>query len=74
MLKKVTSCLAVMLVAGATVLAGDVELDGVMCVVAKKAASEGKSADYKDGKVYFCCGGCAGTVAPRYRLALEHAD
>ena len=28
MLKKVSSCLAVMLVAGATVLAGDVELDG----------------------------------------------
>jgi hypothetical protein len=60
MLKKVFSCLAVLLVAGATVIAGDVDLKKVKCVVADKAATEGKSADYRDGKVYFCCGGCAG--------------
>lgn len=66
MLKKVSSCLAVLLVAGATVVAGDVDLKGVKCVVANKAATE-KSADYRDGKVYFCCGNCAGkfTASPK---------
>ena len=60
MLKKAFSCLAVLLVAGATVVSADVDLEGVKCVVAPKAANEGKSADYRDGKVYFCCGNCAG--------------
>lgn len=55
--------MAVLLVASATVVAGDVDLDGVKCVVAPKAANASKSADYKDGKVYFCCGGCAGKFA-----------
>ena len=59
-MKKLTSLLAVMLVAGATVIAGDVNLKDVKCVVANKAASADKSADYKDGKVFFCCGGCKG--------------
>ncbi|TWT53705.1 hypothetical protein Pla22_13370 [Rubripirellula amarantea] len=57
------SGLAVILVAAATVIAGEVELEGVKCVVAPKPATEGKSADYKEGKVYFCCGGCAGKFA-----------
>ncbi len=60
MIKKMMSCFAVLLVAAATVVAGDVSLEGVQCIVAPKPASEGKSADYKDGKVYFCCGGCLG--------------
>lgn len=63
MLKKVSVCLAVMLVAGATVFAGEVDLKGVKCVVANKDASADKSAKYKDGTVYFCCGGCAGKFA-----------
>lgn len=63
MIKKMFSCFAVLLVAAATVVAGDVNLDNVKCIVAPKPASEGKSADYKDGKVYFCCGGCAGKFA-----------
>lgn len=62
-MKKTISCLAVLLVAAATVVAADVDLEGVKCVVADKAATEGKSADYRDGKVYFCCGGCAGKFA-----------
>ncbi len=75
MLKKVSSCLAVLLVAGATVVAGDVDLEGVKCVVANKAATEGKSADYRDGKVYFCCGGCAGKFAEnqkKYAIKANH--
>lgn len=63
MLKKLTTCFAILMVAAATTVAADVDLDGVKCVVAPKAASESKSADYKEGKVYFCCGGCAGKFA-----------
>ena len=63
MLKKVSTFVAVMLVAGATVFAAEVDLDGVKCVVANKDANAGKSAKYKDGTVYFCCGGCAGKFA-----------
>ncbi len=63
MMKKALTCFAVLLVAGATVVAADVDLEGVKCVVADKAATEGKSADYRDSKVYFCCGGCAGKFA-----------
>lgn len=67
MLKKFATVFAVVLVAGATALAADVKLDGVKCVVATRDADATKSADYKDGKVYFCCGGCAGkfTKSPK---------
>ncbi len=57
------SALSVVIVAGVTVWADEVKLDGVKCVVAPKAAIASKSADYKDGKVYFCCGNCAGKFA-----------
>jgi len=41
------------------VVADEVKLDGIKCIVAKdKAAKSDKSVDYKDGKVYFCCGNC----------------
>jgi hypothetical protein len=75
MLKKVLSCLAIVLVAGATVVAGDVDLKGVKCVVIPKAAKISKSADYRDGKVYFCCGNCAGKFAAnqkRYAIKANH--
>lgn len=39
--------------------ADEVKLDGVKCIVNAKAdAKADKSVDYKDGKVYFCCGNC----------------
>ncbi|QDT58877.1 YHS domain protein [Stieleria bergensis] len=63
MKKIVASTLAILLVATATAWAGEVDLKEVKCVIAPKAASADKSADYKDGKVYFCCGGCAGKFA-----------
>ncbi len=62
-MKKFLSCAAVLLVASATVLAGEIDLKGVKCVVAPRDASMDKSADYKEGKVYFCCGNCAGKFA-----------
>lgn len=40
------------------------KLEGVKCVVAStKAVDETKSADWKKGKVYFCCGNCAKAFA-----------
>jgi YHS domain-containing protein len=74
MIKKAFTCLAVLLVAGATVVAADAELTGVKCVVADKAATEGKSADYRGGKVYFCCGGCAGKFAADTKKYAEKAN
>ena len=64
MKKVVLSFVAFLMVASVTSLAEAPEdatpdLKEVQCVVAAKAANATKSADYKDGKVYFCCGGCA---------------
>jgi hypothetical protein len=63
MLKNVLSGFAVLLVVAATVVAAEIKLDGVKCVVADRAANPEKSADFKGGKVYFCCGNCAGKFA-----------
>ena len=44
-------------------------------MVADKAANPEKSAEYKDGKVYFCCGGCAGKFAKtpkKFALKANH--
>ncbi len=60
MIRKAFSGLAVILIAAATVVAAEANLEGVKCVVAPKAASADKAVDYKGGKVYFCCGGCVG--------------
>lgn len=65
----ILSLFAVLMVASVTVvasetdLASDVNLEGVKCIVAPRDAQVSKSADYKEGKVYFCCGGCAGKFA-----------
>ena len=51
--------LTVMFVAG-TLIAEDakkVDLSKVKCVVSGKAINPEATADYKDGKVYFCCPG-----------------
>jgi len=61
--KGILSLFSVALIAGVTVWAEDVKLEGVMCVVAPKAAKADKSAEFKDGMVYFCCGNCAGKFA-----------
>jgi uncharacterized pyridoxamine 5'-phosphate oxidase family protein len=37
------------------------KLEGVKCIVNPKAAAKAEqSAEWKDGKVYFCCGNCKG--------------
>lgn len=57
------SACAVLVVAGMTGWADDVKLEGIKCVVAPRAANAKQAADYKEGKVYFCCGNCAGKFA-----------
>jgi len=63
MLKKTISVLAILLVAGATVVAAEVDFKKINCVIADKPVDTTKSVDYKDGKVYFCCGGCPSKFA-----------
>ena len=60
MFKRSFQVLAVMAIAAVTVVAGEIKLDGVSCVVASRDAQMSKSAEYKDAKVFFCCGGCLG--------------
>lgn len=74
MIKKFVGGAAVLLVACATVFAGDVHLEGVKCVVAPKDAKASNSADYKEGKVYFCCGNCASKFAAEPKKFTEKAN
>lgn len=74
-MKKLMSCLAVILVAGVTVIAGEVDLEGVKCVVANRDATADKSAEYKEGEVFFCCGNCAAKFAKdkeKYSVKANH--
>ena len=43
--------------AGVTAASAD-DLEGVKCPVSGKDVDEGATAEYKGGKVYFCCNGC----------------
>lgn len=61
--KSFVSFLCVGLIAGVTAWADEVSLEGIKCVVAPKPANASKSAEYKEGKVYFCCGNCAAKFA-----------
>ncbi len=74
MIKKLAGSVAVLLVACATVIGGDVSLEGVKCIVAPKDAKASNSADYKEGKVYFCCGNCAGKFAAEPTKFTEKAN
>lgn len=41
-------------------IAADTKIDfaKIKCLIADKSAVEDKSSEWKDGKVYFCCGNC----------------
>jgi hypothetical protein len=73
-MKTFMTFLAICFVASATVIAAGVDLKKVQCVVANKAATAGQSADYKNAKVYFCCGGCAGKFAANAKKYAERAN
>ncbi|MCC9602446.1 hypothetical protein LOC67_17995 [Stieleria sp. JC731] len=63
MRKVLASAFAVLVIAVATTVTADVSLDGVKCVVAPRPANPEKSVDYKEGKVFFCCGNCEAKFA-----------
>jgi YHS domain-containing protein len=73
-MKTFMTFVAICVVASATVIAAGVDLKKVQCVVANKAATAGQSADYKNAKVYFCCGGCAGKFAANAKKYAERAN
>ena len=50
----------VMLISSLVIAAEEVCLDGVNCLMQGKAAKADKHADYKEGKVFFCCDNCLG--------------
>jgi YHS domain-containing protein len=59
MMKRVLMALVVPALLVSAAFAADVNLKGVNCLIAgSKAAKEQCTADYKGGKVYFCCGNC----------------
>jgi len=74
MFKRSFQVLAVMAIAAVTVVAGEIKLDGVSCVVASRDAQMSKSAEYKDAKVFFCCNGCAGKFAKSPEKYTEQAN
>lgn len=54
------------MLAGAAVVAEEnaaIDLKDVKCVVAPRDAKADKSAEYKEGQVFFCCDGCKGKFA-----------
>ena len=73
-MKKAIASIAAVLVVAAATFAAEVDLKEVKCVIAPKAASASKSADYKDGKVYFCCGGCASKFASDTKKYAQKAN
>ncbi|MEO1525153.1 MAG: hypothetical protein AAFX06_06935 [Planctomycetota bacterium] len=73
MRKAIASVAAVLVVAAGT-FAAEVDLKDVKCLVAPKGANASKSADYKDGKVYFCCGGCVSKFTKNTKKYAEKAN
>ena len=61
-IRKVSMMLCAVLAVGFMAFAADEKTKPfkATCPVANKPAAEDKTADYKGGKVYFCCGDCAG--------------
>jgi YHS domain-containing protein len=55
----VIGTVSVLLLSFTVVLAEEVKLEGVKCLMNPKAAAKAdKSVDYKGAKVYFCCDNC----------------
>ena len=72
--KTILSCLAVLTIAGVTAIAGEINLENVKCIVAPRDAKVTQSADYKKGKVYFCCGNCAGKFSKETKKYASKAN
>jgi len=51
--------LALVAVATVSLVAAEIDLEGVKCIMNPKAAAKAdKSVDYKGGEVFFCCNNC----------------
>ncbi len=57
-MKRIVTALAIPALLAALVIASEVKLEGVKCVVSGEPVNASAATDYKDGKVYFCCTGC----------------
>ncbi|MBS0264315.1 MAG: hypothetical protein JSS02_20420 [Planctomycetes bacterium] len=63
-MRRVSLLVVMVCFALSTAYAADVKLDGIKCIMNAKAdAKADKAADYKGGKVYFCCDNCKGAFA-----------
>ena len=56
----IASVVAVLTICVTYALAEGVSLEGVKCLMAPKDAKQANAAEWKEGKVFFCCGGCKG--------------
>jgi hypothetical protein len=57
--RTVVAALACAVLFVATLAAADVQLKGVKCLLNPKAGAKAEqSVEYKEGKVFFCCGNC----------------
>lgn len=61
MLRRILFALALPATLAVLVFASDIKLEGVTCPISGQAVTASASADYKDGKVHFCCNDCPGT-------------
>jgi len=60
-MKRSVLALLVPMVFGVLLAAAEVKLEGVKCMISGEPVNASVSADYKDGKVYFCCPNCIKT-------------
>jgi hypothetical protein len=61
MLKKGLSAMALLAFVGLTISAVEIKLEGVKCLLNPNAdVKEETAVEYREGKVFFCCGNCAG--------------
>ncbi|MEL6108485.1 MAG: hypothetical protein AAFU85_20870 [Planctomycetota bacterium] len=73
-MKKALASVVAVLVVASTTFAAEVDLKDVKCLIAPKGANASKSADYKDGKVFFCCGGCVSKFTSNTKKYAEKAN
>tara|TARA_R110002049_G_scaffold4601_4_gene31866 strand:+ start:100867 stop:101331 length:465 start_codon:yes stop_codon:yes gene_type:complete len=74
-MRTITTALSVLLLGFASVNASEIDLKGIGCVMSGKEVSAETSSEYKDAKVYFCCGGCASGFAKnqaKYAVKANH--
>lgn len=60
----ICASLCCLVAVGTTIVAKEISVEGVKCIIAQKRdANAEKHAEWKDGKVFFCCDNCKGKFA-----------